>query len=162
MLIPLSSPSAKNIYLPFFGNAWFASEGRFAIVTDVECGMRWTRRCRKTSDADPLSPKLWRTVPGLSRVLGEGVRVRQSRVVLATRRWCQVARNLFSRGDGGKKARSPGRARNKPVKPLRREGWVAPTIPVVPSPCFFTHGGRGCGGHPAFPAPSSIARAVMQ
>jgi hypothetical protein len=24
--------------------------------------MRWTRRCRKTSDADPLSPKLWRTV----------------------------------------------------------------------------------------------------
>src|SRR5580693_3143616 len=39
-------------------------------------------------------------------------------------------------------------------KPLRREGRIAPSSPVVPSPCFFMHGGRGCGGHPAFPAPS--------
>jgi len=28
--------------------------------------------------------------------------------------------------DGGKKARSPGRARYKPLKPLRREGRIDP------------------------------------
>jgi len=43
---------------------------------------------------------------------------RQSRVVLTPRRWRQVRGN-FPRNDGGKKARSPGRARNKPLKPLR-------------------------------------------
>ena len=32
-----------------------------AHVTDVGCGMRWTRRRRKTSDADPPSLKLRRT-----------------------------------------------------------------------------------------------------
>ncbi len=31
-----------------------------------------------------------------------------------------------SANDGGKKARSPGRARSKPLKPLRREGRVTP------------------------------------
>ena len=39
--------------------------------------------------------------------------VRQNRVVLTPRRWCQVG-GSHSAGDGGKKARSPGRARNKP------------------------------------------------
>src|SRR5260221_12245269 len=43
---------------------------------------------------------------------------RRSRVVLTPRRWCQVSRN-YPRDDGGKRARSPGRARNKPLKPLR-------------------------------------------
>ena len=32
----------------------------------------------------------------------------------------------ISQGDGGKKARSPGRARYKLLKPLRREGRVNP------------------------------------
>src|ERR1700733_12078498 len=45
---------------------------------------------------------------------------RRSRVVLTPRRWCQASRK-YPRGDGGKKARSPGRARNKPLKPLRRK-----------------------------------------
>jgi hypothetical protein len=31
-----------------------------------------------------------------------------------------------SANDGGKRARSPGRARYKPLKPLRREGRVFP------------------------------------
>src|SRR5665213_845772 len=42
-------------------------------------------------------------------------RVRRSRVVLMPRRWHQVLKKLaLLGGDGGKKARSPGRARNKP------------------------------------------------
>jgi len=44
---------------------------------------------------------------------------RQSRVVLMPRRWHQVGG--WSADDGGKKARSPGRVRRKPLKPLRRE-----------------------------------------
>jgi hypothetical protein len=53
-------------------------------------------------------------------------------VVLTPRRWRQVARGACwpdrvrhvtsPRGDGGKRARSPGRARRTPLKPLRREG----------------------------------------
>jgi hypothetical protein len=38
---------------------------------------------------------------------------RRSRVVLMPRRWHQVGESLFA-NDGGKKARSPGRARSKP------------------------------------------------
>src|ERR1700722_19440126 len=45
---------------------------------------------------------------------------RRSRVVLTPRRWRQVDGGN-SIGDGGKKARSPGRARRKPLKPLRGE-----------------------------------------
>src|ERR1700691_3200620 len=48
---------------------------------------------------------------------------RRSRVVLTPRRWRQVGENDFT-GDGGNKARSPGRARRNPLKPLRREGRV--------------------------------------
>ena len=86
------------------------TEGRFAIVTDVGQGMRWTR------------------VALLTRALSCG---RRSRVVLTPRRRRQVSRRQgqpdrawtchHSRGDGDKKARSPGRARNKPLKPLRGE-----------------------------------------
>jgi hypothetical protein len=43
---------------------------------------------------------------------------RPSRVVLTPRRWRQVSRGN-SADDGDKKARSPGRARYKPLKPLR-------------------------------------------
>ena len=44
----MSSPSAKNIPLPFFRKIWSSlaipppHEGRIAIVTDVGRGMRWT------------------------------------------------------------------------------------------------------------------------
>jgi hypothetical protein len=50
---------------------------------------------------------------------------RRSRVVLMPRRWHQVSR-INPRGDGGKQARSPGRARRKPLKPLRGECRVNP------------------------------------
>jgi hypothetical protein len=72
-------------------------KGRFAIVTDVGQGMRWTQAAL------------------LTRALSCG---RRSRVVLTPRRWRQ-ARGAIRASEGGKKARSPGRARRKPLKPLR-------------------------------------------
>src|ERR1700732_4528159 len=54
-------------------------------------------------------------------------------------------------GDGGKRARSPGRARNKLLKPLRREGrmirhhlWFCRVLP-------FMHADRGCELAPVLP-----------
>jgi hypothetical protein len=88
-------------------------------------------------------------------------------VVLTPRRRRQVSRRsvgptgrgqaIHSRGDGDKKARSPGRARNKPLKPLRAGmpgdsgGLVVTTLVWL----FFSTRGCGCIGHPAFPTPSS-------
>ena len=47
---------------------------------------------------------------------------RRSRSVLIPRRWYQVGDDASHRADdGGNKARSPGRLRRKPLKPLRRE-----------------------------------------
>jgi len=127
------------------------------VVTDVECRMRWMWRHQGTNDV---------------------VRIRRSRVVLTPRRWRQVGGNALQRacddashhtgddashrtGDGGKKARSPRRARSRPLKPLRREGRTDPPTPVVTSVCFhFLHTDRGCSGHPAFPAPSMFRRAM--
>jgi hypothetical protein len=57
----------------------------------------------------------WTRVALLTRALSCG---RRSRVVLTPRRRRQVSQKCL-RGDGDKKARSPGRARNKLLKPLR-------------------------------------------
>jgi hypothetical protein len=69
------------------------------------CGGRWSRRkaCAETSG-------------------------RRSRVVLAPRRWRQVGDDCFGNRavDGDNKPGSPGRARSKPLKPLRRECRVYP------------------------------------
>ena len=74
------------------------TEGRFAIVTECGAGCGG-RGCADNEGA------------------GSG---RRSRVVLTPRRWRQV-RGKQSTDDGGKQARSPGRARRKPLKPLRGE-----------------------------------------
>jgi hypothetical protein len=85
---------------------------------------------------------------------------RRSRVVLTPRRWRQVLEKQAScrllGDDGGKKARSPGRARNKPLKPSRAGMPGDPGATVVTNACAFYHCARGCGciGHPAFPTPS--------
>ena len=71
-------------------------EGRCATSSTRE-GMRWTRAALETN------------APACGR---------RSRVVLTPRRWRQVGEGNFT-GDGGKRARSPGRARRKPLKPLR-------------------------------------------
>src|SRR3984885_12357195 len=79
---------------------------------------------------------------------------RRSRVVLTPRRWCQVGERNFT-GDGGNKARSPGRARNKLLKPSRAGIPGDPGATVVTNACVLLPYTRGCGcnGHPAFPAP---------
>ncbi len=77
---------------------------------------------------------------------------RRSRVVLTPRRWRQVGERNFT-GDGGKQARSPGRARNKPLKPSRAGMPGNPGATVVTNACVLLPYTRGCGcnGHPAFP-----------
>jgi hypothetical protein len=54
------------------------------------------------------------------------------------------------------KSRSPGRARRKPLKPLRREGRTASAEPVCSCASLskFCTRDRGCSAHPVFPAPS--------
>ena len=103
-----SSPLRKNISVPIWRKSLLyprpsrpTHKGRFAIVTNVgrgcdgrRCAFDEMRRCG-----------------------------RRSRVVLTPRRWRQVCGGNFA-GDGGKQARSPRRARRKPLKPLRREGRV--------------------------------------
>jgi len=67
-------------------------------------------------------------------------------------------------GDGGNKAWSPGRARRKPLKPLRRESRTASAEPVCSCAFCYVHSGtrdRGCSAHPAFPAPSSFLGAMF-
>jgi len=67
---------------------------------------------------------------------------RRSRVVLMPRRRHQVGDDASHRaGDGDKKARSPGRSRSSPLKPLRRECRLNPSGPVVATlVCFlFSH-----------------------
>jgi hypothetical protein len=74
---------------------------------------------------------------------------RRSRVVLTPRRWRQVGDDASHHaGDGDNKARSPGRARRKPLKPLRRESRICSAKPVVTNSCVFhfTHEAAGAAG----------------
>jgi len=65
-----------------------SQEGRFAIVTNVECGMRWTQWHRETNDvvADGEVVWFWRPDAGAKLVRGK----------------------LLLRGDGGYQARHTG------------------------------------------------------
>src|SRR5579863_2803526 len=45
-------------------------EGRFAIVTDVGCGMRWTRSCQATNGIDPRTAKS--CGPDISTLMSNG------------------------------------------------------------------------------------------
>jgi len=64
-----ASPTAKNVRLAFAGKspsllrASCPTEGRFAIVTRVGCGMRWTRRLQETNDADADGEVVWSRRP---------------------------------------------------------------------------------------------------
>jgi len=114
LLIGVSSPLRKKIPLHRLVETALLicpsrpTEGRFAIVTNVGQGMRWTRR---RADERPA-------------------RGRRSRMVLMPRRWHQVGGGN-SADDGGKKARSPGRVRSKPLKPLRGECRAFSGVTVV-------------------------------
>jgi hypothetical protein len=93
------------------------TEGRLAIVTDAG---------RDAVDADGAGDE-------------QCCCGRRSRVVLTPRRWRQVCGMAMSAltgltrraGDGDKQARSPGRARRKPLKPLRGECRVISGVTVV-------------------------------
>ena len=79
--------------------------------------MRWTRARRQTTDAgaDGQAVWSWRSEAG-----AKFARVQRAlRVTVAT------------------KQRSPGRARNTPLKPLRGEGRVFSAEPVVLPRAFF-------------------------
>jgi len=79
-------------------------EGRFAIVTNVGTG------CDGRGGA-------------FDERRSSG---RRSRVVLTPRRWRQVPEKQASQGRRWQESRSPGRARRKPLKPLRGECRVIP------------------------------------
>jgi hypothetical protein len=109
----------------------------------VGCGMRWTlqRQVMSSPDENVCSG-------------------RRSRVVLAPRPWRQTG-GRYPAGDGGKKRRSPGRARisrntiarGKPGCP----GCTCSSTRVLSCATLRT---RDCGRsrRPAFPAPSSRKR----
>ena len=125
--------------------------------------MRWTRqRFARDGIAGRVGE---RPVSDQQRADERCCSVRRSRVVLTPRCWRQVRgvksaqpgldKNI-SADDGGKQARSPGRARRKPLKPLRAgtsgDSGVLVVTRVRPTNTKCTRG-RGCNGHPAFPTP---------
>src|SRR5436190_9031238 len=112
------SPAPNHLYIPAIPSH---TEGRFAIVTDVGHGMRWTRqrRCaiviagrRKTREQ--LTPHrrtmLLRTAkscgPDASTLASSLAEAKSAR---------PGADQPYSRDDGDNKARSPGRSRSKPL-----------------------------------------------
>jgi hypothetical protein len=95
---------------------------------------------------------------GRGMSLDEGYcRGRSSRMVLTPRRRRQASRK-HPQGDGDKKARSPGRVRNRPLKPIARGMPGETGVTVVTTLVWFFTSIRGCGciAHPAFPAPSDF------
>src|SRR6266403_5401085 len=132
--------------------------------------MRWTRQ---RFARDGIEGRVERLVSDQQRADERCCSVRRSRVVLTPRRWRQVRgvksaqpgldKNI-SVGDGGKRARSPGRARRKPLKPLRAgtsgDSGVLVVTRVRSTNTKCTRD-RGCNGHPAFPTPSLGERFII-
>src|SRR3977135_1570802 len=87
------------------------------------------RGTRQRFARDGIAGRVERLVSDQQRADERCCCVRRSRVVLTPRRWRQVRgccvgptglrQNVNPLSDGGKRARSPGRARRKPLKPLR-------------------------------------------
>src|SRR3977135_3192008 len=132
--------------------------------------MRWTRQ---RFARDGIAGRVERLVSDQQRADERCCCVRRSRVVLTPRRWRQVRgccvgptglrQNVNPLSDGGKRARSPGRARRKPLKPLRAgtpgDSGVLVVTRVRSTTTKCTRG-RGCNGHPAFPTPSLGGRFI--
>ena len=70
-----SACAVGQITATSFGRPALFQEGRFAVVTNVGCGMRWTPSMRE-DDAHRCG--------------------RRSRVVLTSRRWCQAGDDAFA------------------------------------------------------------------
>ena len=117
------------------------AEGRFAIVTNVGCGMRWTRpRVRRSSRS--------RT----EKSCGPGA------PTLALSSW-SAQRALWGRR--GQESPVPGESTKDTVKAIAQGRPVVRLVPVVTPPAFCLQADHGCGQHPAFPAPSRSSRAMF-
>jgi hypothetical protein len=99
------------------------SEGRFAIVTDVGRGMRWTRHVKRRMTV---------------------ARVRRSRVVLTPRRWRQVGGMI--RWRRWQESPVTGESAKQAVKTIAQGRPGVSGEPVVTTlVCFVLFRTRGCG-----------------
>ena len=107
-------------------------------------GERWTRRCPRAGE---IAGRIYRSVSDR--------RARRRTALRRTAKACGPDASAvgvksrggfesptgrtkpYSRGDGVKQARSPGRARYRPLKPLRRESRIASAGPVCSCACFL-------------------------
>jgi hypothetical protein len=131
--------------------------------------MRWTRQ---RFARERVAGRVERLVSDQQRADERCCSVRRSRVVLTPRRWRQVC-GVASAQPGldktypqvmvANKPGSPGRARRKPLKPLRAgmpgDSGVLVVTRVRSTTTKCTRG-RGCNGHPAFPTPSLGGRFI--
>jgi hypothetical protein len=134
----VQSPAAKIFCFPSTGDRWLAprhpvlTRGAYASSRTLGAGCNGrgsdARRAALFSAFADASADWPPTRARPVEAFGVDGRGRRSRVVLTPRCWRQVGGGN-SIGDGGKRARSPGRARRKPLKPLRREGRVRPVNP---------------------------------
>jgi hypothetical protein len=130
----------------------------------VSSHMRGVSRSSRTRDG-----MRWTRAVLLTRAQACG---RRSRVVLTPRRWRQVGEVAMSAltgltrraDDGDKRARSPGRARRKPLKPLRAGMPGVPVdlwrLPRVLS--TFAHEATGAAGTRHSPRPLFSGRRFNQ
>ena len=109
------------------------TKGRFAIVTNVGLGMRWTREALLTSAL------ILRTVKSCG----------PDAPTLAS------SREIFA-GEGGNKARSPGRARSKPLTPSRAgmPGDPGATVVTNARAYYSSRAAAGASGTRHSPLPS--------
>ena len=110
------------------------SQGGFRLVSDHQASWR-EMLLRTAKSCGPDAP----TLASSLRMLCRPNRARTQRK---------------SASDGGKRARSPGRARRKPLKPLRAGMPDDSGGLVVTNARAYYARGCGCTGHPAFPTPS--------
>src|SRR5579863_194174 len=123
--LPLSTPSAKNISLTPSGKSSLEaraiparSRGALRGRHETLGGMRWTRVDRHDE---------------------RSARGRRKRVVLMPRRWSSSRPTMLTHrgGDGDNKARSPGRARHRPLKPFACGNAGSSGGLVVANSCAF-------------------------
>jgi hypothetical protein len=132
--------------------------------------MRWTRSASALHGM--AGQVLWACERSNGARTNDAACGRRSRVVLTPRRWRQGGGRRAGptgsqacnfAGDGDNQARSPGRSRRKPLKPLRAGTPGEPAYLRSNSRAFYLcTRGRGCGEHPAFPTPSILGGFVAK
>jgi len=128
-----------------FGRLVPIYEGRFAIVTNVRRGMRWTHWCCSAHSRADEQHRCGREIVWSWR-RGAGAKF--------------AMRFGERRERRGQNSRSPGRVRIS-VKTIAQGRPDVRLVPVVLPRAFLLHAGHGCGQHPAFPAPSIFEGDVL-